>query len=62
MSKQYVLDELKKMDCIREGEFVLKSGKKSSYYVDLRKVISYPTVYNNITSLLPEFDNSERVP
>jgi uridine monophosphate synthetase len=29
-------------ECIKYGDFTLKSGKKSSYYVDLRPLISSP--------------------
>ena len=31
-------------------EIELKSGKKSPYYIDLHKVISYPKVFENISN------------
>lgn len=56
--------KLREIGCIQTGDFTLKSGKKSNYYVDLRRLVSYPThlrdvadeVYKKIQENTPEFD------
>ena len=37
---------------LKFGEFTLSSGAKSSVYVDLRRVLGYPTAFRAIASLL----------
>ena len=41
-----------KNDIIKFGEFTLASGKKSSYYVDLRLVPSYPHEFRKMVKYL----------
>ena len=41
---QNMLEELLQIGVIRTGSFELKSGFISPYYVDLRRVISYPHI------------------
>jgi len=66
--KQEVLKGLIETDCFRLGEFVLKSGKKSPFYVDLRRTSSSPKLMKLIgkayASLLDglEFDLIAGIP
>ena len=45
-------DELIKHEVIIKGNFRLKSGEYSNYYVDIKKTISIPSLYNKIVDLL----------
>ena len=53
-----LIELLKKNDVIKQGNFTLKSGKQSSYYVDFRPLISIPDVFcvlcKYVSDLLPE--------
>lgn len=61
------MDELVNYDCIKFGEFKLKSGKTSNYYVDLRNTYSYTLLFHklikelnqNITYTLDTPDNNQ---
>lgn len=47
-------DELLSAGCIKFGEFTLKSGLKSPFYIDLRRLITYPKLLEKIgTAYLP---------
>lgn len=48
-SKKNLLKEIVKT-CLIEGEFKLKSGEISKYYLDLRKAISYPNLMDDISN------------
>ena len=39
-------------DIIKFGDFTLASGKKSSYYIDLRLVASFPHIFRKMTKNL----------
>lgn len=47
-----LIDQLKDCEVIQNGEFTLKSGKKSKIYIDMRKVISFPDVHEFICNKL----------
>ena len=57
-----LINLLKKNDVIKVGDFKLKSGKQSNYYVDFRPLISVPDIFyilcKYLSVLLP--DNQDR--
>ena len=46
------IDQLLKLGALKFGDFVLKSGQKSSVYCDLRILVSHPDVLSGITDEL----------
>lgn len=60
--KKELIDLLKKNDVIKVGNFTLKSGKQSSYYVDFRPLISVPDIFyilcKYLSDLLPDSEKN----
>ena len=42
--------ELHEAGCIQFGEFTLASGKQSPIYIDLRRIISYPALFQKVVN------------
>ena len=51
LSRDELARELFEKGCIAFGEFTLSAGGKSPYYIDLRKIPSYPDLYDKVTDL-----------
>lgn len=62
MPKLELIKKLCEIGAIKFGEFTLKSGRKSPYYVDLRILSSYPDVLKYVGKVMGEMilSDSER--
>lgn len=49
---QKLVKQLLDNNIIKFGDFVLKSGEKSNLYFDLRTLISFPIILNNVMNLM----------
>ena len=47
-ARKSLADRLLEAGCIKFGNFTLKSGLQSPIYIDLRQIISYPTLLSEI--------------
>lgn len=50
MPRDEIYLKLAELGCIMTGEFRLSSGRISPYYINLRKIISYPAIFDEITN------------
>ena len=62
LNRNQVLEEIINMNCFKKGEFVLKSGKMSSYYINLRNLIQKPIVIASIITHLLFLKIKEKYP
>ena len=47
-----LIDKLIKLGCFKTGNFTLKSGEHSNYYIDLRCLVSHPKLLMEISDLI----------
>lgn len=60
----YLIDLLKENGVFLQGDFTLSSGKKSDYYINMKKAITDPTILSTIAKLITELiseDNIDKV-
>ena len=53
-SKEYLIELLKENEVFLEGDFTLSSGKKSSYYINMKKAITEPEILSAISKLITD--------
>jgi orotate phosphoribosyltransferase len=53
-SKDYLIELLKKNEVFLEGDFTLSSGKKSNYYINMKKAITEPEILSTISKLISD--------
>lgn len=54
ITKEYLIELLKENEVFLEGDFTLASGKKSNYYVNMKKAITYPEILSAIAKLIAQ--------
>ena len=60
-SKEYLISILKDNNFFKSGDFVLSSGKKSNYYIDMKKAITEPNILKTIAELIDQAISSEKI-
>ena len=53
-SKDYLIKLLKENEVFLRGDFTLSSGKKSDYYINMKKAITEPEILSTIAKLITE--------
>lgn len=53
-SKEHLIDLLKENEVFLKGDFTLSSGKKSDYYINMKKAITEPEILSTIAELIGE--------
>ena len=61
LSKDYLIGLLKENEVFLEGDFTLSSGKKSSYYINMKKAITEPEILSTISKLITEKIKDENI-
>src|SRR3989304_5047771 len=54
LTKDGLIEKLFAIGAIQEGEFILKSGISSPVYIDMRRIISYPELFQHVVDLMWE--------
>jgi uridine monophosphate synthetase len=68
LTRELLIEQLFVIGAIQEGEFILKTGISSPIYIDLRRIISYPEIFQYVVDLMwqniahKEFDHLGGVP
>ena len=61
VSKDYLIDLLKENEVFLKGDFTLSSGKKSDYYINMKKAITNPEILSTISKLIYDEIKDESV-
>ena len=51
--------QLQNIGCVQKGEFKLKDGTMSPYYIDLRRVVAHPDILKEIGKQIHDTSNMQ---
>jgi len=60
-SKDYLINLLKENEVFLKGDFTLSSGKKSDYYINMKKAITEPEILSTIAKLITDLISDEDI-
>ena len=60
-SKDYLIKLLKENEVFLKGDFTLSSGKKSDYYINMKKAITEPEILSTIAKLITDLISNENI-
>ena len=60
-TKEYLIDLLKENEVFLQGDFTLSSGKKSDYYINMKKAITDPEILSTISKLITQLIADEDI-
>lgn len=61
LSKEYLINLLEDNGVFLKGDFTLSSGKKSNYYINMKKAITDPEILSTIAKLVSEMISDDNV-
>ena len=59
--KKHLINLLKTNDVIKFGEFTLSSGRKSDYYVDMKKAITNPQILSLVAKIITHLIRDDKI-
>ena len=57
--REELIYSLKNINCVKFGDFILSSGRKSNYYVDIKRAITNPGILKTIAKIIRWYLNEE---
>ncbi|MBW9220049.1 orotate phosphoribosyltransferase [Methanothermococcus sp. SCGC AD-155-N22] len=57
--KEELIHALKNRGCIKFGDFILSSGKRSNYYIDIKRAITDPRILKTIAKMISNYIDEE---
>lgn len=60
-TKEHLIELLKENEVFLKGDFTLSSGKKSDYYINMKKAITEPEILSTIAKLITNLISDDNV-
>ncbi|MBO8182002.1 MAG: orotate phosphoribosyltransferase [Archaeoglobus sp.] len=54
MNEEKLIERMIEAECLKFGEFILSSGRKSNFYIDIKQASTYPDILEMIAEIVSE--------